>query len=112
MIELLSRVSRDVWELTYTGNVERLREVLGAEPDRAKVVWEGETPLMFLPPDDEARAVEVVKLLLAHGADPTIRNSKDWTRRTMPRGEASTKPPSCCERRRGDIAADQVLACG
>ena len=61
MIELLGRFSRDVWNLTFTGNVERLRDVLGAEPDLAKVAGRSYgTPLMWLP-DDEARAMEIVE---------------------------------------------------
>jgi ankyrin repeat protein len=75
MIELLGRFSRDVWELTNSGQVERLRELLGAEPGLAKVAGESNTPLMWLP-DDEARAIAIVELLLAHGADPTIRNKE------------------------------------
>jgi len=78
MIELLSRVSREVFNLTYLGNVERLRELLSAEPDLARVVKESRTPLMGLP-DDEARAREIVELFLAHGADPTLRNKEGLT---------------------------------
>jgi hypothetical protein len=79
MIELLSRSSRDVWELTYIGNVERLREVLSTRPELAKIVTSGHTPLMWLPPDDEARAMEIARLLLAHGADPSLRNTEGQT---------------------------------
>jgi len=79
MIEFLGRVSRDIWELTNSGNIERLRELLRDDPDRAKVASDGHTPLMWLPPDDEARAMEVAKLLLAHGADPTLRNNDGET---------------------------------
>jgi len=32
----------------------------------------GATPLMWLP-DDEARAMEIIDLFLAHGADPAAR---------------------------------------
>ena len=35
-------------------------------------------PLKWLP-DDEARALDVVELLLAHGADPTVRSSEGLT---------------------------------
>ena len=74
MIELLGRYSRDVWNLTASGQVERLRELLTAEPGLAKAVHPtGETPLMRLP-DDEERAIEIAELFLALGADPTIRN--------------------------------------
>jgi hypothetical protein len=77
-IELLSRFSRDVCALSFTGNVERLREVLAAEPERAKVRGEHETPLMWLP-GDEARAKAVVELFLAGGADPSVRNRDGQT---------------------------------
>ena len=55
MIELLSRVSRDVWNLTFTGNVERLRvRARATSPSCARVVnANGGTSLMWLP-DDEA----------------------------------------------------------
>jgi ankyrin repeat protein len=76
MIELLSRVSRDIWNLTFTGQVERLGELLRQHPERARVVNEnGATLLMWLP-DDEDRAKEIARLLIAHGADPSIRNSE------------------------------------
>jgi len=73
MIELLSPVSRDVFSLAAIGNVERLRQVLTAEPELARTVNWGMTPLFCLPKDD-GQAVEIVELLLAHGTDPTIRN--------------------------------------
>jgi ankyrin repeat protein len=76
--ELLSRFSRDVWALTMTGNVERLREVLTAEPRLARLVGGETTPLMWLP-GDEARAREIVELFLAHGADPSVRNRDGQT---------------------------------
>ena len=80
LIELLGSVSRDVWELTYSGNAERLREVLRTEPGLARLVTrEGHTPLMWLPPDNEARALETAKVLLEHGADPTLRNKEGET---------------------------------
>jgi uncharacterized protein len=78
MIELLGRVSRDIWELTNSGQVERLRELLSQEPELAKVAGKGVTPLMWLP-DDETRAIEIVELLLAYGADPAVRNNAGMT---------------------------------
>jgi ankyrin repeat protein len=78
MIDLLARVSRDVWNLVPTGNVERLRELFRTDPNLARIAGGGHTPLMWLP-DDEVRALEVAKLLLAHGADPTIRNNDGET---------------------------------
>ncbi|MEP7346866.1 MAG: ankyrin repeat domain-containing protein [Gemmatimonadaceae bacterium] len=77
-IELLSPFSRDLWALTFTGNVERVREVLSADPQLARMIGKETTPLMWLP-EDEARAIEIVELLLAHGADPTIKNREGLT---------------------------------
>jgi ankyrin repeat protein len=75
-IAVLSPVSRDLWALTTTGNVERVRELLTAEPGRAKARGSESTPLMWLP-DDEARACEIVDLFLAHGADPSTTRKED-----------------------------------
>ncbi|MFY9610066.1 MAG: ankyrin repeat domain-containing protein [Blastocatellia bacterium] len=78
MIEFLSRFTRDVFRLTWIGNIERLHEVLGEEPDLAKAAGNGNTPLMWLP-EDEVRAKEIVELLVARGADPKIRNKEGMT---------------------------------
>ena len=78
MIEFLSPISRDVWSHAFTGNVERLREVLRAEPGLARSRGENETPLMWLPAD-ETRALEVARLFLELGADPTVRNKQGLT---------------------------------
>jgi len=78
MIELLGRASSNIWELTSCGQVERLRELLRANPALARVGGDNNTPLMWLP-DDEARAIEVAELLLSNGADPTIRNREGLT---------------------------------
>jgi uncharacterized protein len=85
MIELLSRYSRNVWTLAFRGYVDRLREILRATPDLAKqVASDGTTPLWWLP-DEEDKALAIVELLLAAGADPAIRNRQgrtaaDWAR--------------------------------
>jgi len=79
MIELLGRVSRDIWELVYTGSIERLRELFRGEPDLAKVTGGGHTPLMWLPPDDEQRAIDIAELLMSHGADATLKNNDGET---------------------------------
>ncbi|HSJ65720.1 MAG TPA: ankyrin repeat domain-containing protein [Gemmatimonadaceae bacterium] len=79
MVELLGRYSRDVWRLAHTGRVERLREVLMGEPERARATsTEYGTPLHWLP-DDERDAIAIVELLLEHGADPTIPNGRGRT---------------------------------
>ena len=79
MIELLTRFSRSTWEVGYAGNVERLRELLAENPERARATGDGETLLMYLPPDDESVALEVAQLLLEHGADPTVRDRNGVT---------------------------------
>ena len=78
MIDFLRPLSRDVWALSFIGDVERLRVVLGAEPGLAKSSGDHETPLMWLPPDD-AQAMEVAGMLLAGGADPTVQNEQGQT---------------------------------
>ncbi len=79
MIQLLGPLTRHVWHLAFLGNVEPLRDVLAAQPDLAKATLpNGETLLMRLP-EDEEKAVEVVQLLLAHGADPNARNGQGMT---------------------------------
>jgi ankyrin repeat protein len=90
MIDLLAPHSRDLWSLAFTGKVDRLRELLTAEPKLAKwVLPNGVTPLMRLP-DDEKKAREIVELFLKHGADPSRRNDEGLTaadiaeRREMP----------------------------
>jgi uncharacterized protein len=72
---LLARHSRDLWSLALLGEVERVREVLRAEPALARAGGES-TPLMYLPPD-EGRALAIAELLLAHGADPSARRARD-----------------------------------
>jgi ankyrin repeat protein len=79
MIDLLGPLSRDLWNLAFTGQVERLRELLEAEPALATSAHpDGETPIMRLT-DDAAKAVEIVKLFLAHGADRGVRNEQGQT---------------------------------
>jgi ankyrin repeat protein len=79
MIELIGQHSHDIWELCYTGNLERLRVVLAGHPDRARLHTGGHTPLMWLPPHDEAVALDVARLFIALGADPTLRNNDGMT---------------------------------
>jgi hypothetical protein len=75
MIALLGRYSSDVGNLAFVGNVSRLRELLSAQPELAKRNW-GSTPLFWLP-EDEKKAVRIVELLLAHGADAGFRRKED-----------------------------------
>ncbi len=77
--ELLGKVSRDVWNLTFTGRVERLREIFATEPERARVSsTEYGSPLSWLP-DDETRAMQIVELFLANGADAAVTNKEGQT---------------------------------
>jgi uncharacterized protein len=86
VMNFLSRCSRDIWPLCFHGYVGRVREILSEDPSRARsVTKEGHTPLWWLP-DDEAKAMQIVELLLAAGADPSAKSkdggtAADWARR-------------------------------
>jgi ankyrin repeat protein len=71
MIELLSRYTRDVGNLVFLGQVERLREIL---LDPAVTKPTAVSSSLFWLPDDEPTAVEIAQLLLASGADPNVRD--------------------------------------
>lgn len=79
MIALLKEISRSAWEVGYAGNIERLRELLTEKPERARATGDGETLLMWLPPDNEGTAMEVARLLLENGADPRVRDPQGMT---------------------------------
>ena len=79
--DYLAPLSHDVRPLAYQGRLERLKAVLREQPERALVNLPGDngaTPLFSLP-DDEELALEVVRIFLAHGVDPTVRNPKGQT---------------------------------
>lgn len=78
MMRLLANRSRNLFHLSVAGAVERIRDLLGAEPALAKVVEDSETPAMYLP-DDESAAYETVRLLLVNGLDVSIVNSSGQT---------------------------------
>jgi ankyrin repeat protein len=78
VVDLLTPYTRDVWTLVPRAKVDRLRAVLAENPARAKVHYSGGTPLFHLPDDEEA-AVEIVRLFLAHGADPQFRRADGTT---------------------------------
>ena len=105
MVQFLSRHSRDIWTLGFNGYIDRVREILTEDPGRARgVTSDGRTPFWWLP-DDEAKAMRIVELLLAAGADPSARSkdggtAADWARRRGMRDVASrleraaaTSPP-------------------
>jgi ankyrin repeat protein len=103
MIELLTRYSRDVWNLVPLGQVDRLREVLAAEPRRAKTSW-GDTPLFWLP-EDEEKALEIVKLFLEEGADPNFRSRKEgWTAAEVARKRGMLKVAALLDAAGGGVA--------
>jgi ankyrin repeat protein len=79
LIDYLSTVSRDVFCLVVAGKVERLRALLQAQPSLAKTVRDDQTALFCLPNKDEELAIEIAELLLAHGADPSFKNSAGLT---------------------------------
>lgn len=79
MIDAIAPFSRDVRGLCFSGATNRLAELLAADRSLASTMTRGgEAPLFALPDDDE-RAVEVVELLLAHGADPSVKNAAGLT---------------------------------
>ena len=86
MVDFLSRHSREIWTLCFRGYVDRVRDILTEDPRRAQAISrDGSTPLWWLP-DDEAKAMRIVELLLAAGADPSAKNKEggtaaDWARR-------------------------------
>jgi ankyrin repeat protein len=94
MVRFLSQYSRDIWTLCFNGYVDRVREVLAEDPSRATLVSEnGITPLWRLP-DDEGKAMQIVELLLAAGANPSGKSSDgrtaaDWARRRGMRDAAA-----------------------
>jgi ankyrin repeat protein len=77
-VDVLAPYSRDTFALTCAGKLDRLREVVAAEPRLARARDEYDTILFYLP-DDERVAVEIVKLLLANGADPTVKRPDGTT---------------------------------
>jgi len=79
MIDLLGRHSRDMWELVYSGQMARIRELLAENPGLAKLSGGGHTLLMWLPPHDERVALAIAELLLDYGADASVRNNEGQT---------------------------------
>ncbi len=79
VMDYLAPLSKDVWNLTYNGYLDRLREVLDEKPERARVDWDEWSPLLWLPPHDEDIALEMARLFVKHGADPHRRASNGAT---------------------------------
>jgi ankyrin repeat protein len=78
-IDVLSQFSRDIVALTFNGKVQRLRELIEADPSLARTTPDGDSLLLSLPRDVEERAIEIARVLLSHGADPTVKDSTGRT---------------------------------
>jgi ankyrin repeat protein len=76
VIDFLSRSSRDIGTLAFNGKVERVRELVEADPSLARTTADGDSLLFWLPRDDEARAVAIARLLLEQGADPSVTDAR------------------------------------
>ena len=79
IIDFLSRYSRDIGTLTFNGKVERVRELVAADPSLARTTADGDSLLFWLPRDNEARAMAIARLLLEHGADPSVTDANGMT---------------------------------
>jgi ankyrin repeat protein len=79
--------------------VERLGQVLKEEPALAKVSdSDAGTPLHWLPTDGES-ALAAARLLLRHGADPTVRDGKGRTAAEIARARGLEEVGELLERR-------------
>jgi ankyrin repeat protein len=78
-IDTLSKFSREIVALTFNGKVERVRELVEADPSIALPTADGDSLLLSLPRDVEERAIAIARLLLSHGADPTVKDSTGKT---------------------------------
>jgi hypothetical protein len=78
MMDLLAPRSTAIFVLCANGYVERVREIIQAHPDQATLAWQGESLLFWLP-DEEDKALALVELLLARGADPDQRGPSGRT---------------------------------
>lgn len=79
MIDLLAPLSRDIVNLIGAQRLDRVSELIRAEPALAQARGLDGSPLLCLLPDDEEAAVEVTQFLLAHGADPRATDKNGET---------------------------------
>ena len=61
--------------LAYSPGVAAPCEAIAADPSLARATPDGSSLLLWLPRDDEARAIAIARLLLRHGADSSVRDS-------------------------------------
>jgi ankyrin repeat protein len=78
MVAVIAPYSHDIRGLCFAGAIDRLTELIAADPSLASKMTRGEPPLFALP-DNEERAVDVAEFLLAQGADPTVKNPAGLT---------------------------------
>ncbi len=105
MIDLIAPYSRNVGTLAHRGKADRLREVLNDAPAGAREVSaDGLTPLFWLPSND-ADAIEVVDLLLAHGVDPTHLSPRGLTAAAVARRRGLEGAADRLERAAGTLPA-------
>jgi len=102
MLDLISHFSHDIWRLCFRGYIDRLRELLPREPELARSVDnDGITPLWWLPDQEdggEEKAQEVVRLLIAHGADPAAKSRSGSTAASWARKRGMLEVASMLER--------------
>jgi uncharacterized protein len=91
-VDVLAPRSADLWALSALGRIDRIRAVVAQNPESAK--WTGESTPLFWLPEDEDVALQVIDLLLSHGADAGFRRQDGMTaadvahERWMTRAEA------------------------
>jgi len=76
-VDLLAELSRWPSALVRVGHIARLRELFAADPGLARITSQNGS-LFFYLPDLEDVAFDIAELLLAYGADPTVKG-KDGT---------------------------------
>jgi uncharacterized protein len=81
LFERLIPLSRDVRALSRLSAFERLEAVLDADPSLANQrLAEDDCPTpLFCLPDGEDAALDAARILIAHGADPSVRDGKGRT---------------------------------
>jgi len=88
-IDVLAPRSVDLWALSAIGRLDRIREVIAQKPEAAK--WTGESTPLFWLPDDEDVALEIIDLLLAHGADKSFKRPDGKTAADIAAARAMTR---------------------